>query len=328
MLDNNAISAQSLNIYYRINGNRFQRQYKKRLSDYTTWSQGKHAENYILNPNNISPHLALDETALTNGELYTILSNKAAKGKKKSLVAMVKGTQSDKVIEVLKQIPKRLRDKVQDISLDMAASMNQIAKACFIRAERITDRFHVQKLAFEAVQEIRIKHRWEEIDIENKQYQLAKLQHKSFKPRVHRNGDSPKQLLARSRYLLFKAPHKWTESQKQRAQILFAEYPDIKKAYELSCQLSYIYNQKLDKGVALTKMAKWFNHAESSGFKSFASIRRTFEQHYSTILNYFDNRATNAFAESFNAKIKDFRRNFRGVRDTKFFLFRLNNIFG
>lgn len=96
----------------------------------------------------------------------------------------------------------------------------------------------------------------------------------------------------------------------------------------MSCQLSHIYNQKIEKGVALTKMARWFNEAENSGFKSFASIRKTFELHYSTILNYFDNRATNAFAEFFNAKIKDFRRNFRGVRDTKFFLFRLNSIFG
>ena len=67
---------------------------------------------------------------------------------------------------------------------------------------------------------------------------------------------------------------------------------------------------------------------KNQDFKSFTTIRRTFEQNYSSILNYFDNRSTNAYAESFNSKIKDFRRNFRGVRDTKFFLFRLNNIFG
>ena len=36
---------------------------------------------------------------------------------------------------------------------------------------------------------------------------------------------------------------------------------------------------------------------------------------YQTILNYFDNRYTNASAESFNAKVKAFRAQFRGVRD-------------
>lgn len=49
--------------------------------------------------------------------------------------------------------------------------------------------------------------------------------------------------------------------------------------------------------------------------------------HYKNILNYFDNRSTNASAESFNAKIKAFRALFRGVRNVDFFLFRLTSIF-
>jgi len=46
------------------------------------------------------------------------------------------------------------------------------------------------------------------------------------------------------------------------------------------------------------------------------------------ILNYFVNRSTNVSAESLNAKIKDFRAQFRGVIDKKFFIFRLVKIFG
>ena len=42
---------------------------------------------------------------------------------------------------------------------------------------------------------------------------------------------------------------------------------------------------------------------------------------------YFDNRSTNASAESFNAKVKAFRAQFRGVRDIPFFIFRLAKIF-
>ncbi|WP_444622900.1 transposase [Flavobacterium columnare] len=48
---------------------------------------------------------------------------------------------------------------------------------------------------------------------------------------------------------------------------------------------------------------------------------------YKAMLNYFDNRSTNAAAESFNAKIKAFRIYFRGVRKIDFFLFRLSNLF-
>lgn len=164
MLDNNPISTKSLEIFYGINGKRLQTQYKKVLSGFQSWSQKQHSEEYILYPENTDSFLALDETALSNGELYTVLTNKSSHGKKGSIVAMVQGTSSDKVIDILQKIPKRIRDKVKEITLDMAASMNQIAKVCFPKANRITDRFHVQKLAFEAVQEIRIKHRWEAID--------------------------------------------------------------------------------------------------------------------------------------------------------------------
>lgn len=54
---------------------------------------------------------------------------------------------------------------------------------------------------------------------------------------------------------------------------------------------------------------------------------RSFQIHYDSIANFFNNRSANAAAESFNAKIKDFRRNFRGVTDIKFFLFRLTKIY-
>ncbi|MFB9056736.1 transposase [Mariniflexile ostreae] len=54
---------------------------------------------------------------------------------------------------------------------------------------------------------------------------------------------------------------------------------------------------------------------------------RTMSIHYQNILNYFDNRSTNASAESFNAKIKAFRAQFRGVRNVEFFLYRLTTIY-
>ena len=45
------------------------------------------------------------------------------------------------------------------------------------------------------------------------------------------------------------------------------------------------------------------------------------------ILNFFDNRSTNASDESFNAKIKNFRAQLRGISDVKYFLFRLQKIY-
>lgn len=265
--------------------------------------------------------------ALSQGELYTIITNKNAKGKKGALVAIIAGTKADEVIEHICKIDYQRRLSVKEITLDMANSMKMIARKCFPKAIQVTDRFHVQKLALEALQEIRIKHRWEAMDIENQAIIKAKLENKTHILTLLSNGDSLKQLLARSRYLLYKSREKWTMKQHERAEILFDLYPDIKIAYNLSQQLRSIYNMNNDKNVAMLKLAHWYRKVEESGFKNFNIVLNTITVNYQSILNYFENRSTNAAAESFNAKIKAFRSQFRGVRKIDFFLFRLSNLF-
>ncbi|MDM8161164.1 transposase [Labilibaculum sp. K2S] len=44
----------------------------------------------------------------------------------------------------------------------------------------------------------------------------------------------------------------------------------------------------------------------------FSGSSNIIQTHYIGILNHFDNRSTNASAESFNAKIKAFRSSLRG----------------
>lgn len=297
------------------------------MSDFKIWEQKSHAKDWVLFPENVGPRLSIDETALTNGELYTVVTNKAAKGKKGVLVAMIEGTGAEKVIEVLDRIPEEVRDSVEEVTLDMANSMRKIVRSCFPKANRVIDRFHVQKLAYDALQEIRIAHRWDAINEETNAIENAKADGVKYLPEILSNGDTKKQLLARSRYLLFKSGEKWTDKQKKRAAILFELYPDIKQAYSLTHSLRMIFSKNIDKGVAYSKMAKWFNDVTDSGFKSFNTISATFYSHYPEILNFFDNRSTNASAESFNAKLKAFRATLRGVVDIKFFMFRVAKIY-
>ena len=155
---------------------------------------------------------------------------------------------------------------------------------------------------------------------------VAKAKGERYIAPSYENGDSLKQLLARSRYILFKKESSWTDSQKQRGKILFREYPDIKKAYYLAMQLGLIYHQAKTKDVALTRLARWYDQVDKSRFLSCGTIARTIQTHYRNI-NFFDRRSTNAASESFNAKIKAFRTQFRGVRDKAFFLFRLTKLY-
>lgn len=264
---------------------------------------------------------------MSQGELYTIITNKQAKGRKGAIVAIIKGTDADQIVDKLRFIKESKRFTVREITLDMSPTMVKIARKSFPKATIVTDRFHVQQLAYDAVQEIRIAHRWEAIEQENKEIELARSLKKKYVAHVLENGDTLKQLLARSRYILFKRESKWTPSQYRRAELLFRYYPDLEEAYNLSMKLGEIYHTVKDKGVGLTRLAKWYDEVERSGFKSFGTVSRSIQNNYQYILNFFDNRSTNASAESFNAKIKAFRSSFRGVRDVKFFLFRLTNIY-
>jgi transposase len=214
-LDNYPISSNSLEKFYYINGDQLGQQYKEYLSSYKTWDQRVHAQQWMLYCENIGPYLSIDETSLSNGELYTVLTNKEGKGKKGTLVAIIEGTESNSVIDVLERIPEKARELVKEVTLDMAGSMNKIVKRCFPVASLVIDRFHVQKLAYDALQELRISYRWDAINEETNAIENARMNNEKYTAPTFSNGDTKKQLLARSRYLLFKSGEKWTKTQKE-----------------------------------------------------------------------------------------------------------------
>ena len=88
-----------------------------------------------------------------------------------------------------------------------------------------------------------------------------------------------------------------------------------------------IFSKNTIKDAARLAMVRWYNKVEAAGLHSFNVIAATFYEHYDEILNFYNNRASNAMAESFNSKIKLFRANLRGVADKKFFLFRIANLY-
>ena len=328
-MDQYPISARSLEKHYHIDGDQLERQYKDHLSGYREWEtqEGVHAERYLIFPENIGPRLSIDETSLSDGELYTIVTNKDAHGGKGAIVAIIAGTKAWDIAEILWLIPLELREQVEEITMDLSPTMRKAARFSFPKATLVADRFHVQKLALDALQELRIRFRWDALDEENRKKSEAKAIGKDYEPEVFENGDTRKQLLARSRYLLFKSAEKWTKSQKIRAKILFSHYPDIETAYNLTHCLRMIYAKSKTKGSALPKLALWYNDVEKTGYESFKTIAETIQANYEQILNFFNNRSTNASAESFNAKIKSFRAQLRGVSDVKYFLFRLTKIY-
>jgi transposase len=303
------------------------------------WGQLDHADEYILYPENFGADMSLDETCLSNGDVYTILTNKAAHGGKGALAAMVRGVASDTVSVILRKVPLKQRLKVKTVTTDLSSAMMLTVRNVFPGASLVNDRFHVQQLISEAVDQLRIRHRWEVLDAENKAIREHRQKRKDARSKEEReligkwepermeNGETMPQIMARSRHIILKHKSKWNEQQTIRARILFRMFPDLEKAYGLFLKLVDIFNEKTSAGVARLNLARWYNEVEAFGNDEFNKVLETFENHNTTIINYFKRRLTNASAESFNAKIKAFRTQFRGVGDIKFFMFRLATLY-
>ena len=311
-----------------VNGRSFTKLYKDRLSGYREWAQLEHAEEYVLHGSNIGEDLSIDETSLSNGEVYTVVTNKAAKGRKGALVAMIRGVASDNVIEKLRLLGLSKRRKVKTVTADLSGSMKYIATKSFPAAEQISDRFHVQQLMSQAIDEMRIELRWDVVKAENEKIRLCRQQKAQYRPEIEANGETLRQIMARSKHIMTRNMSKWSDTQRRRAEILFERYPQLKTAYNLSMRLTDIYNERITAPVARLKLARWHNELEHFDPVRFKTVFDTFTTHCDTIINYFNDRLTNASAESFNAKIKDLRRQFRGINDTAFFIFRLSALYG
>ena len=310
-----------------MNGKKLQRHYKHKVSGYKQWDQLSHADNYLVYPENITEHISIDEVSLSKGELYTIVTNKNTKVQnKKSVIAIINGTEVKTIQEVLSKIPIEKRDTVKEISMDMAPNMALAARNSFVNSTQVIDRFHVVRLVMEALQHMRTNLRWKAIDEENNAIKKAKEEGKKYRPEILSNGDTLKELLVRSKYLLYKFEDQWTLHQAKRAKVLFDKYPLLRQAYKLveSFRTIYKLNCKED---AIAKFKEWKQKVGELKIDEFNSVVNSLEQHIYNILNFFNNRNTNANAESFNSKIKIFRANLRGVTDVKFFLFRLNKLF-
>ena len=306
---------------YCVNGKYYAELYRNKLSGYANWCAEELGCGFYFNAANIGPYMSLDETCLSNGEVWTFLTNKDGHGGKGTLAAAIPGPKSDEIISILvAAMDRSTRRKVKEVTCDLSPSMMLIAAEVFYNAHVVNDRFHVQQVYNEAVDEIRIDIRRQLIAEDNNR-------DKSTPPVTYSNGETMRQMLARSKHSLMMAQNKWSDIQRHRVNILFKHYPILKTAYSLAMQLRRIFNMKISPTNAMEKMNRWYENVMALGNNNFRSVIKTFKNHAPTILNYFRRRATNASAEAFNSKVKIFRSQMRGVRDRNFFIFRLVKLY-
>lgn len=272
---------------------------------------------------NWGPNMAIDDKNIA-GEGYTIISNKDT-GK---IALMIMTCKVSIIADVLQKIPIKIRMEVKTITKDLADGYDLLTRTMLMNATRIADKFHVVVLGLEALQAVRIRYRQEVLTEERKDKLEAKkagIPQKDFPPaKKFENGETKKELLARSRYLLFKFEPEWTESQEERARILFREFPEIKTAYSAICGFRGFYKCKIgNRKGASDSLCRWYVKMQDIEINEIQNFVESVRRHEGEILNYFEEGHTNAFVESLNSKIQKFVRSNYGVRDRDFFHFRL-----
>ena len=282
----------------------------------------------ILNLENFGEDMAIDDKNI-NGEGYTILSNK-----KTGKIAMMASTTKHGVLEeILSKVPVAVRCKVKTLSRDLAESYDWISRSMFCWAQSVADKFHIVKMALEALQDVRVRYRQEILTKEREGKKSKTNKHRGTSseekklPR-YENGETIKEILAKSRYLLFSFSPAWRESQLARANILFREFPEIKIAYDCICRFRVWYQKKHEsKDAALKALHIWYEEVTKTGIPELLNLVSSFKKHEGVILNYFSTNQTNAFAESLNSRIAACIRMCYGIRDIDFFHFRIKKFF-
>ena len=177
----------------------------------------------VLKPENLGEEMAIDEKMIDE-EFYTVLTNRQT-GKIALLAETLRIDELSPLIDKMDESGK----VVKEVTMDLSPTYQRLCEQSFPQATIIADKFHVVKHIIESDQAIRLRLKQEELSalpMGKKERRQAEQSTKLL------NGETRIEMLARSRYLLFKRQQTWTSSQQKRAQLLFETYPEY--AYCLS----------------------------------------------------------------------------------------------
>lgn len=228
--------------------------------------------------------------------------NKAGHGKKGSVIAIVKRTKANVVSAVLKKIPETEREKVTEITMDFSDSMFSIAKQCFPKTTIVIDCFHIVQRLCEGLEEMRLRFKRLAVtesrkeaaafvqDEDRKAKQRAyyrkkhprnkkerrgrkRIRKQKYKPTLLTNGETKVEMLTRSRNMLAQSGDKWGDSKKERARILFGQYPQMKEAYSLICKVRATFKSHIIRKEAKEKLHEWYKEVNACTLREIKAAR-------------------------------------------------------
>ena len=173
---------------------------------------------------------------------------------------------------------------VTDVTCDMNMGFTTEIKKTFKKAKIIYDKFHVIKVVNEALDKVRKSEVLEQ------------------------------PILKRTKYIWLKNKLKLKENQKEDLQKMSKMNLKTGKAYRLKLAFQDIYNMNYSKDIAEIEFKEWIQWAVRSKLVEFKNAAKSIGNKLEGILNYFENRLTNAVLEGTNSMIQSIKSRARGYK--------------
>jgi len=207
------------------------------------------------------------------------------------ILGILKDRKKETVKFFLASIPKRLKKTVISVSSDMYDGFINASKEVFGKRVRIViDRFHVAKLYRKVVDNIRKQ------EMRKLKESLSEEEYKKFKGVM---------------WILRKS--ELSKDEKAILKKVFKHSKKLKKVYELSNELTSIFNTQTTKNGGIRRLKNWIKKVKNSEISSYDSFVSTLSKRLEEIANYFVSRENSGFVEGLNNRLKVLKRRCYGI---------------
>jgi transposase len=243
--------------------------------------------------------VSLDESAFQRGHRFqTILFDPEA-GTARD---MAEDRTFRSAVTVLAALKHEVRAGIETAVIDCHWPFRRAIEAVLPDARVVADKFHVLRSIDGAAHKVRIRHGRKHF-VRGRDGGLSRQHNARFDPKVKT-----------SRWLFMRRLGRLTTDQLEVLGQLFEALPEVGVAWWMKEAFAAIYDAP-DRTEAARRLDVWVANLEAAGLEEFHATWRTLQWWRDPILNYFDDRQTNAFAEGLTNKIKVMKRRAYGFRD-------------
>ncbi len=232
--------------------------------------------------------LSIDEASFRRRFLFhTVLSAP----EQRRVLELIPGRNQMSAFKALSSLPRSWREEVETVVIDLYWPFRKAVEQVLPEARIVADKFHVIRVIDNAAQKVRIRH-GRRVTVIGRDGGLSRQHNPRFRTEMWQ-----------TRWLFMRRRHALNPAQLADLENLFETSPQVGVAWWLKEAFAEIY-QANDRAEAEQRLALWIDHVHTAGLPELENAWRTLSHWTDPILNYFDDRQTNAYAEGITNKIK------------------------